>query len=273
MEDLIEEFVEWRRIYLKYDKIYRTDYFVSNDGYVKNNDGYILKPSMDSDGYLCIHISLPNTFPKIRKFPKVHRLVANAFIPNPENKPQVNHINGIKTDNRVENLEWVTVSENMQHAFASGLSKAVHGVDHRWAKHSEETILKACKLLMENNLTLSEISNITRIENSDLCNIRKHKIWKHIGKNFDFPSAKVFRYPKELKNSIIDLLLQNKKRKEIIEILGLEKTKKLKGLITDTKKQLKKYLKKEVQRLSKADENPYDLYDDMEEVFFDKWNL
>ena len=77
----------------------------------------IYKLKDDKDGYKMVGISGKNI--------KVHRAVAEAFIPNPESKPQVNHIDGNKANNRVENLEWATQEENMQHASTFGLAKHV----------------------------------------------------------------------------------------------------------------------------------------------------
>lgn len=76
----------------------------------------ILKPHYDTNGYVVFNLCKTEGR-KIKKTRKAHRLVALAFIPNPLNKGQVNHINGIKTDNRVENLEWCTGSENNLHKF------------------------------------------------------------------------------------------------------------------------------------------------------------
>lgn len=102
---------------------YEEFYSISNIGNVKSHKpsksksyfkrpSFLLKPT-DVSGYKKVSLSKNNS-------PKnfyVHRLVAIAFIPNPENKPHINHINGLKLDNRVENLEWVTAKENINHSW------------------------------------------------------------------------------------------------------------------------------------------------------------
>ena len=78
----------------------------------------ILKQSVSTYGYYKLCISVNGK----RYDLLAHRLIAEAFVPNPKNKPEVNHINGVKTDNKPENLEWCTTAENIQHAQAIGLS-------------------------------------------------------------------------------------------------------------------------------------------------------
>ena len=103
-----------------------TDYMISSYGRVKsskNGREIILKPSYTHDGYLKQAISINGKSYTYR----IHRLVAEHFIPNPDNKKTINHIDGDKTNNKVDNLEWADLSEQMIHAYKLGLKKPVQG--------------------------------------------------------------------------------------------------------------------------------------------------
>ncbi len=104
------------RTWSKIDGFY--NYSVSNDGLIRNDKRNQVKAQrVNKDGY-----SVTDIYRDGERFTyRVHRIVANEFLDNPENKEEVNHIDGDKTNNNVDNLEWVTKSENMKHAYDTGL--------------------------------------------------------------------------------------------------------------------------------------------------------
>jgi hypothetical protein len=108
----------------------------------------------------------------------IHQLVAKAFISNPNNKYTVNHINGIKTDNRVENLEWATQRENVKHAYDTGLKKCMKGSKNHSAKLTETDVKQIRRLLTHN--TQRELARVFKVSDGAISFIANNKTWKHI---------------------------------------------------------------------------------------------
>ena len=124
----------------------------------------ILKIFLDKKGYSQIRLSKEN----IKTTKKIHRLVAIAFLPNPDNKPQVNHKDGIKTNNYPSNLEWCTNSENQIHAYKKGLNK--HTENHN--------IANAKKGLLKRKLSAEDVINLRKMRENGLT-------YKKIGEHFN----------------------------------------------------------------------------------------
>ena len=121
---------------MEWKKIKGINYEVSSTGQIRNLDtGKILRPFVGTTGYWSTRMSA-----KGKTF-KIHRLVAKMFIPNLLNKPQINHIDGNKLNNNIENLEWCTNGENQKHAHKIGLNNN-HGENQNCAKLKKNDIIK-----------------------------------------------------------------------------------------------------------------------------------
>lgn len=109
----------------------------------------------------------------------IHRIIAEIFIPNPNNLPQVNHKNAIKTDNRIENLEWVTAKQNCEHRKAMGLENPPIGERSGMAKLTDNKV-KKIKTLLEQGITQQKIADMFSVTRECISSIEQGRTWKHI---------------------------------------------------------------------------------------------
>lgn len=136
----------------------------------------IMKPFEDEDGYLRIQLIKDN----VRKKHFVHRLVALNFIPNPENKPEVNHKEGNKQDNRVELLEWNTTSENQRHAIANKFYETAKGEKSGTAKLKEVEVREIHRLWKTGEVSQKYLSDIFGVASAAISRIVNGVRWRHI---------------------------------------------------------------------------------------------
>lgn len=143
------------------------DYEITKNGEVINkNTNRVLKPQLNGKGYyrVCIGGQL--------KF--VHRLVAQKYVPNPNNKPQVNHKDGNKLNNCVDNLEWVDNKENRKHAIENGLH--LFGEKCPYSKLNKQQV---DFIRNHKDISNAELSKLFNVAKSTISSAKNHKSWKN----------------------------------------------------------------------------------------------
>ena len=144
---------------------------VFEDGEIYNHHTRkYLKFSIDCGYYRC-------RVGKTRVFK--HQLIAKAFVPNPDDLPQINHIDGNKLNNDAENLEWVSSSANIKHAYAIGLMN-VGGEKNPAAKLTEDDVIRIRALYETDKYTYGVLAEMFGVSKSTVYQIIKRKLWKHI---------------------------------------------------------------------------------------------
>lgn len=143
-----------------------SDYIITEKGEIINKrNGKKVKPQPNGKGYLRVSIGGKMRF--------VHRLVAEKYVPNPENKPQVNHKDGNKLNNSVENLEWVTNMENRQHAVKNLLH--LTGEKCSWSKLTQKDVVF---IRLSKDLTAKELAEKYNVSVSTIRAVKQGKSWK-----------------------------------------------------------------------------------------------
>lgn len=160
-----------------------SNYFVTTDGcvYSKNYKGYglvqQLKFGVTHVGYSFVSLFNDN---RKKKTISIHRLVAQAFVPNPNNYSEVNHRNANKMDNHYLNLEWCTHLQNMQHAERNGLIKHPKGEKVVTSILKKEDVIRIRDIYKTGGFTQREVGLLFGVEQRVISHIVRKSTWKHI---------------------------------------------------------------------------------------------
>ena len=139
----------------------------------------ILKGNCDSKGYPQVRLNGKH-FGKKHRVARIHRLVAESFIPNPLRKPHVNHMNSNKLDPRPENLEWCTASENLKHAYESGAKKVKLGENCPNNKYDRDLVSRIYMEAKARTMSQEKIGEKYGVPQITVSNILTKKTWGHV---------------------------------------------------------------------------------------------
>lgn len=172
---------------------YGENYEVSNFGNVRRKNSIKNRKLIkDKNGYLTLTFSKNG---QIKGY-KVHRLVALAFISNLENKSEINHIDGNKSNNITNNLEWSTRTENINHAYKLGLKKSkigeinTLGESNGYAKLTEKDIFDLIEHWNSGRYTQESLSKLYSVSRGCIKSILSRKTWKHLNLNITYSRNK-----------------------------------------------------------------------------------
>lgn len=156
-------------------KGYEGFYSISTDGEIINcNNMRVVKQHISTKGYPQVRLNRYGITKQVR----VHRLLAETFIPNPNNYPVVNHIDGNKENNNIHNLEWTTISGNVGHAWGAGLNEC-RGSHNGRALLNDEKVIEILKLKKQGKMN-KEIAVEFGVSPNAISSIVNGKTWTHI---------------------------------------------------------------------------------------------
>ena len=210
-----------------------TQYTVSKDGIIYDTNGNIVKPhpAFSKDGgYDCV--ALRDKSAGLNKTMLVHRVVAKTFIPNPDDLPEVNHINLNKRDNRLCNLEWVSRSENSLHKLRNGIGPFLLGEKNVTSKYTDDQIEEVCKML-ESGSDNVVISKKTGVSTAMVSMIKIGKVRQHQSSKYHWKKHKKSEMygdnhhslviNSDIARQICELLAAGERAKVIAKRFGIKK--------------------------------------------------